>query len=85
MNLENTVSYLVSEVAFHHQKLEKQFEPKDNFFGQCELNNVDRLMLILDVPSRWNSTLYMIQRVIEVRGGLKNWLSTEPEFGEMTL
>ena len=42
-------------------------------------------MLILDVPTRWNSTFYMIQRAVKVRDGLKNWLSTDPEIGRMKI
>ena len=55
------------------------------FLGQCEPPEVDQLMLILDVPTRWNSTFHVIKRPIAVRKGLKNWLCTNTEKGKVKL
>jgi hypothetical protein len=81
---ESTVSP-IKRLRYVVRKLRSSPSQRQKFLGHCELANVDKLMLILDVPTRWNSTFYMIKRAIKVREGLKNWLSTDPEIGKVKL
>ena len=83
-NFENDVS-VIKRLRYIVKKLRNSPAQRQKYLGQCELANDDRLMLILDVPTRWNSTFYMIQRALKVRNGLKNWISTDPEIGKVKL
>ena len=76
---------VIKRLRYIVKKLRNSPAQRVIFLGQCELANVDRLMLVLDVPTRWNSTFYMIQIALKVRNGLKNWLSTDPEIGKVKL
>jgi hypothetical protein len=78
----NTPSSLLKRLRFVIRKLRSSPEQRKKFLGQCELANVQQLILILDVPTRWNSTYYMIKRAIEVREGFHNWIGTNPEIGK---
>eukprot|EP00474_Spongospora_subterranea_P005608 CRZ06066.1 hypothetical protein [Spongospora subterranea] len=78
-------SNILKRLRYIVKKLRSSPSQRKQFLGQCELANVERLMLILDVRTRWNSTFYMIQRAVKVRCGMQNWLRTDPEIGRAKL
>ena len=80
-NIPDSSSSILQRLRHIVKKLLSSPSQRKQFLGQCKLANVDELMLILDVKTRWNSTYHMIERAVKVRDGMNNWLRTDPEIG----
>jgi hypothetical protein len=78
-------STLLKRLHFIAKKLRSSPQQRKKFLGQCDLANIEKLLLILDVVTCWNSTYYMIERELKVRHGLKDWLSTDHQIEKLKL
>ena len=80
-----TISNLLRRVRFFIKKLRCSPQQRNLYELQCKAANLSCKMLILDVKTRWNSTFYMIERLIEQKRAVEYWLSTNPECGKIKM
>jgi hypothetical protein len=71
------VSNLLRRIRFAIKKLQSSPAQMRAYKLQCEAANTDYLTMISDVTIHWNSTFYMLQRLLRQRTGFNNWFGTE--------
>jgi zinc finger BED domain-containing protein 1 (E3 SUMO-protein ligase ZBED1) len=74
------VSNLLGRIRFVIRKLKASPSQRKAFKLQRETAE-----MILDVVTRWNSTFYMLERLIKQKKAFNNWLETNPKIGKIHL
>jgi len=76
---EIDVSNLLHRIRFTIKKLRDSLAQKKAYKLQCQAAEIGFLMMTLDVSTRWNSTFYMLERLIKQnKKGFNNWIATDP-------
>jgi len=82
---EINVSTLLRRIRFVIKKLRASPVQYKAYKLQCQVADIEFLVMILNIPTRWNSTFYMLERLLKQKKGFNNWLSTNPKVEKVKL
>jgi hypothetical protein len=77
--------YLIRRLRFAIKKLRSSPQQRDAFLKYAAAEQDSALLPILDVPTRWNSTYLMLQRILKLKATCTTWISKSPTIGKVTL
>ena len=73
MIVNKTLIYYLFQLRKLVVKIRASPQRRERFNRQCDLHqDVEKLNLILDVRTRWNSTYLMLKRTFDLRKASKN-------------
>ncbi len=76
---------LILRIKYLAHKLLNSSKQQKLFEVHCSNHEIPKLMLKMDVRTRWNSTFYMLQRALRLRPAIDSWLESHPVIGKARL
>src|SRR5438874_2666744 len=76
---EVTCKFMIIKLQTITNKLHNSDMKKKFYEGHCKHFHLKKLQLQIDVPTRWNSTLHMIQCCVKQCKAIDSWLDTNPD------